>query len=92
MGENKLDKFVLSYTIIWLNFILVKAGILKKQQEVRLLMRNKIYDNVTNFGHIKIEKCKYIEKQHFFFKYENWFIIHSFRTYTKKYFSGGDDL
>ena len=44
MGENKLDKFVVSYTLIWLNFILIKAGILKKQQELRLLMRNKIYE------------------------------------------------
>ena len=66
MGANKLDKFVVSYTLIWLNFILIEAGILKKQLEVQLLMRNKIYDNVTNFGHIKIEKCKYIEKETFF--------------------------
>ena len=65
MGAKKLDKFVVSYTLIWLNFILIKAGILKKQLE-QSATNNKIYDNVTNFGHIKIEKCKYIEKETFF--------------------------
>ena len=47
-------------------FTLIKTGILKKQLGVRLLMCNKIYDDVTHFvacGYIKTEKCKYLEKE-----------------------------